>query len=125
MKGYRPDGSDFNFVSNGFKCAVGVYRSDELNDDIFGLAMVKQKVAGGGEAEFQDWELVHVMDYINPSDYSDSSECMNVFLAAANPKLKVATGGNIPEVPQSFLDQLYWLCRYGLKFDQVSGVTLK
>lgn len=31
MKGYKPDDADFNFVSNGFKCAVGI--NADTDDD--------------------------------------------------------------------------------------------
>jgi hypothetical protein len=126
MKGYRPDGGDFQFVSNGYKCAVAVTFYDEASRGDFNLYMTKQKVAGGATAEFQDWELVHSMDYIDRGKYPDAKACMADFLATANQKLKDKTGGSVPQVPAGFLEHLEWICRYGLAFNgQTNEVILK
>lgn len=117
MKGYKPDGSDFNFISNGFKCAVGI-NSD--TPDTWGVYMVKQKAAGGATENFQDWELVHAVDYaqelIVTKYKGDFVTMFNDFGKAAAPKLKTMTGGAIPPIPSDVVDKLFWHVRYKLAF---------
>ena len=117
MKGYKPDGSDFNFVSGGYQCAVGI-NSD--TPDTYGLYMVKQKTAGGAIAEFQDWELVHAWEYVQETIVTkykgDFAAMMNDFGKQAAPKLKTMTGGALPPIPADVVGKLYWHVRYKLSF---------
>ena len=117
MKGYKPDGSDFNFVSGGFKCAVGINAD---TPDTYGIYMVKQKAAGGGTEEFQDWELVHAWEYVQDlavTKYKgDFVTMFNDFGKQAAPKLKTMTGGSVPPIPADVVGKLFWHVRYKLSF---------
>lgn len=117
MKGWKPDGSDFNFVSGGFKCAVGI-NSD--TDGTWGIYMTKQKTAGGATETFQDWELVHALEYAHEAvdkQYGGNFKAMfDAFGKAAAPKLKTMTGGTIPAIPADVVGKLYWHARYKLAF---------
>jgi hypothetical protein len=117
MKGYKPDGSDFNFVSGGFKCAVGINND---TDDVWNIYMVKQKAAGGATESFQDWELVHAWDYAQEkivSEYKGDFVAMfNAFGKQAAPKLKTMTGGSLPPIPADVVGKLFWHVRYKLSF---------
>jgi hypothetical protein len=117
MKGWKPDGSDFNFVSGGFKCAVGINGD---TDGKLGLYMVKQKTAGGATEDFQDWELVHAWEYVEQMAVTkykgDLVTMMNDFGKEAAPKLKTMTGGQLPPLPADIVGKLYWHVRYKLAF---------
>ncbi len=117
MKGYKPDGEDFNFMSGGYKCAVGVNKD---TPDTWGLLMVKQKAAGGATETFQDWELVHAWDYAHElaaNKYNgDFVKMINDFGKEAAPKLKVMTGGSLPPIPADIVGKLFWHVRYKLAF---------
>jgi hypothetical protein len=121
MKGYKPDGGDFNFISNGYKCAIGV-NTDAIDagGESFMLVLTKQKQAGGPDQTFQDWELVHHLNLESRTEQNPTA-VMSEFLAVANPKLITATGGEVPPVPEKFLDQVKHLCRYSLAFNASTG----
>lgn len=117
MKGYKPDDADFNFVSGGYKCAVGISKD---TPDTWGIIMVKQKAAGGATETFQDWELVHAWDYaeslIATKYNGDYVKMFNEFGKEAAPKLKAMTGGTIPAIPNDVAGRLFWHVRYRLAF---------
>jgi hypothetical protein len=117
MKGWKPDGSDFNFVSGGFKCAVGINND---TPDTYGIYMVKQKAAGGATESFQDWELVHALEYAQEAILTkykgDFKAMFDDFGKAAAPKLKTMTGGEVPAIPADLIGKLYWHVRYKLAF---------
>lgn len=121
MKGYKPDGADFNFVCNGYACAVGV-NTDNLDaggGEIL-LIMTKQKSAGGPTETYQDWEMVHPKVFMG-SPTTDPKAELAAFLIEANEKLMLMTGGVAPEIPAGFLEALVWYCRFGLAFDATSS----
>ena len=117
MKGYKPDGADFNFVSGGFKCAVGINNDTEEEWHIY---MTKQKSAGGATEAYQDWELVHVWSdaqrLIVEKYKGDFKTMFNEFGKDAAPSLKKMTGGTLPEIPTDVIGKLYWHVRYKLSF---------
>lgn len=118
MDNYKPTDLDFRFTSNGYQCGVGVYFPNGDDErEYYHLQMVKQKVAGGDTQSFTDWEPVHVMFYVKQGDWESPVELMSAFLAEANTKLKEMTGGEVPPVPVTFLEQLEHICRYGLAFN--------
>lgn len=117
MKGWKPDGSDFNFISGGYQCAVGI---NQDTPDTWSIYMTKQKQAGGATAEFQDWELVHAWDYaqeIVVNKYKgDFQKMFDDFGKEAAPKLKTMTGGSLPPIPSDVVGKLFWHVRYKLSF---------
>lgn len=122
MDNYKPTDKDFLFVSNGYQCGVGVYfpfGDDERTQ--FHLQMTKQKVAGGSVNQYEDWEPVYEMFYIDPDKFESPQALMSEFLVKANPKLADMTGGEAPPIPATFLEQLEHLCRYGLAFNASTG----
>lgn len=122
MDNYKPTDKDFIFTSNGYKCGIGIYYvHGEDEPDQAHLQLTKQKVAGGNEDEFHDWEMLHSTFYVNTLGFASSQECMAAFLAEANPILIAATGGEVQPIPATFLEQLEHLCRYGLAFNSQTG----
>lgn len=122
MNGNLPSGADFNFNSNGYPCAIGV---DTFNLDSGGTSyefrLVKMKSkASSPSPSISEWEFVHNL-FLEGREDEDVKDIMAEFLAGANPKLKTATGGEVPPVPNSFLDQAKHLCRYGLAFNASTG----
>lgn len=122
MDSYKPTDEDFIFTSNGYKCGIGIYYIQGRDEpDQAYLQLTKQKVAGGSENQYSDWEMLHTMYYVNTLGFASPQECMAEFLAGANPKLIAATGGEVPPAPETFLASLEHLCRYGLAFNAQTG----
>ena len=118
MIGNLPSGEDFNFVSNGYPCALGV---DTFNLDSggeqWGFRLVKMKAKATAPSAFiKDWEHVASLD-LDSKETRSVKDMMNLFLISANPALKLATGDSVPAMPARFLDQCKWLVRHGLAFN--------
>jgi len=124
MIGNLPGGNDFNFKINGYPCALGV---DTFNLDSGGVdyayRLVKMKAkAAQPSSIITQWEYVDHLA-LNGRENEDPKILLNEFLAQANPKLIKATGGTVPELPKTFLEQCRHLVRYNLTFDIQTGLV--
>ena len=122
MNGNLPSGEDFNFMSGGYPCAIGVDTLTlDSGGDEYGIRLVKMKAkAAAPSGRIADWETVHYFSLVDRDAFPVNS-VMQQFLVDANPKLILATGGEVPPVPDTFLEQIKHLCRYGLAFNASTG----
>lgn len=122
MNGNLPSGEDFNFNSNGYPCAIGVNDFNLLSGgEDFEYRLVKMKAKADKPSNvISDWEFVAKLA-LNGKESEDVGDLMAEFLLIANPALKTATGGEVPPVPDTFLEQAKHFCRYKISFDSQAG----
>lgn len=122
MNGNLPSGEDFNFNVGGYPCAIGV---NDLNyqsgGTMFEYRLVKMKSKASAPSNMiSDWEAIHWMELSNKTN-EDPKVLLQQFVVAANPKLKAIAGGEVPPIPDNFLDKCKWHCRYSLSFNPATS----
>lgn len=122
MDGNLPSGEDFNFSINGYPCALGVNDFNLMSGgSSFEFRLVKMKAKASEPSPIiSNWEHVASLE-LSTRKNEDVNALMTEFLAEANPKLKAATGGEVPPVPATFLEKAKYICRYGLAFNTSTG----
>lgn len=118
----KPDNQDFIFTSGGYKCAIGLnFPNGREEPHEREIRMVKTRIKGGSEDKLSDWEIVHAFWTQDMQRYTDAKKCMEDFLVIANPKLKAATGSEVPPMPTDFLEQIEWIINNSLGFNAQTG----
>lgn len=131
MKGYLPSQDEVELL-NGWQYAIGV--DEDAESDYYALQCLVEKVKGGGKfgaGDHTTWEVIGTklsgLDQKRPNDGTQTVADVQTWLDTITPLLnaKVGLGGSSATPPfptaATYLEQVKWLAKYGIRVNQSTG----